>query len=342
MYTYEMLTGKVSKAELLGEKEREFFRNQRILITGAGGSIGSEIVKQIAKISEVVYLATDHDESRLHSLSMAIDPRNIFPNRYFALMDIRDPLGMNEIFHKFQPTLVIHAAALKHLSVLEFQPRDALLTNVYGTNDLLKLCKTFNVGTFVNISTDKAASPTSVLGRSKRMGEIITSRADSEVEKGKYFSCRFGNVFASRGSVIETFSRQIETGTPISLTDVDVTRFFMETSEAAFLCLKSIFLENHDIYIFDMGVQVKLLDIIQRMMIQAKKQVPIDVTGLRDGEKIHEILSSQDEPLTRTSHELISGTELKTSSFIVELQEAINIKSADRLLNWLKNGWNEN
>lgn len=339
MYTFESLIGRKSRVEDFLSEEKEFLNHQRILVTGAGGSIGSEIVLMLAKNSTSLILATDHDESRLHSLAIKINPNNKFPEQGFKLMDIRDPDGIDEVFKSFRPTVVIHAAALKHLSVLQIQPREALLSNVFGTNNVVNACEKFKVSRLVNISTDKAASPTSVLGKSKMLAELLVAQSNRANKSHKFVSCRFGNVFASRGSVVETFENQILHEVPLTLSDERVTRYFMETSEAAFLSIKSIFLGEQDLYIFDMGQPILMLHIARRMIALSGKQIPIVLSGLREGEKVHEELFGSTTNVEVTSHPLISGAklgkQLESEHQILNQVQATNIEF---LLQWLKDG----
>ena len=289
LVSYQNVLGREIRTIPFGENEVEILRNERILITGAGGSIGSRIAIALSKIGGVDFLATDRDESALHSLSLKLNSTALFEGGNFLLLDIRDPVGAKVILENFNPTVVIHAAALKHLSVLEKQPREALLTNVYGTLNILEIARNVGVRKFVNISTDKAASPVSVLGRSKYLTEMLTSHF--KIKEGcDYTSVRFGNVFGSRGSVIETFMDQIERGMPITLTHRDVSRFFMHPDEAAFLTLKSMFVENGDVHLFDMGEPVLILELINSLQKLMSGHSTIIYTGLRDGEKLEEDL----------------------------------------------------
>jgi FlaA1/EpsC-like NDP-sugar epimerase len=287
--TYENVLRRNVRTIPFSVSEIASLRNERILITGAGGSIGSRIAIALSKIGGVDFLATDRDESALHSLSLKLNSTALFEGSNFLLLDIRDPEGAKTILDEYRPTVVIHAAALKHLSVLEKQPREALLTNVYGTLNILELAKSTGVRKFVNISTDKAASPVSVLGRSKYLTEMLASHFKI-IEGFDYTSVRFGNVFGSRGSVIETFMDQIERGMPITLTHRDVSRFFMHPDEAAFLTLKSMFIESGDVHLFDMGEPVLILELINSLQKIMSGHSTIIYTGLRDGEKLEEDL----------------------------------------------------
>jgi FlaA1/EpsC-like NDP-sugar epimerase len=264
-------------------------RNERVLITGAGGSIGSRIAMALSKIGGVNFLATDRDESALHSLSLKLTSTALFEGNAYLLLDIRDPVGVKIIAEDYRPTVIIHAAALKHLSVLEKQPREALLTNVYGTLNMLEIAQSVGVKKFVNISTDKAASPVSVLGRSKFLAELLTASYKSK--SGRDFtSVRFGNVFGSRGSVIETFVDQIKRGMPITVTHSNVKRFFMHADEAAFLTLKSMFVKDGDVHVFNMGESIFIVDLIEQLQKLLGGHSNLIFTGLRDGEKLNEDL----------------------------------------------------
>jgi FlaA1/EpsC-like NDP-sugar epimerase len=259
------------------------------LITGAGGSIGSRIAIALSKIGGIDFLATDRDESALHSLSLKLTSTALFEGNDFQLLDIRDQVGAHIIAERYKPSVVIHAAALKHLSVLEKQPREALLTNVYGTLNMLEVAQNVGVKRFVNISTDKAASPVSVLGRSKFLAELITANFKLSIQND-YKSVRFGNVYGSRGSVIETFINQISKELPITLTHAEVTRFFMHPDEAAFLTIKSLLLSEGDLFLFDMGEPVRIMDLVNSLQKMLGGRSSIVFTGLRDGEKLAEDL----------------------------------------------------
>ena len=206
--TFQSIIGRQPRSIIFDTDEISKLRDERILVTGAGGSIGSQIIKLVAEIEGVNYLATDRDEGALHSLSLELDSRALFESPQIALLDIRDQIGVDQILSSFKPTLVIHAAALKHLNALQKQPREATLTNVFGTANLVDAATKHGIPKFVNISTDKAAEPKNVLGYSKKMAELYVAKARAAGHSG-YTSCRFGNVFNSRGSVIETFIYQI-------------------------------------------------------------------------------------------------------------------------------------
>ena len=287
MITYENVLNRKVRTIPFTPSEISELRKERILITGAGGSIGSRIAIALSKIGGVNSLATDRDESALHSLSLKLTSSALFEGNNFLLLDIRDSIGAERIAKEFKPTVIIHAAALKHLSVLEKQPREALLTNVYGTLNMLEIAQKVGSKKFVNISTDKAASPVSVLGRSKFLAELLTASFKSNIGRD-FTSVRFGNVFGSRGSVIETFVDQIERGMPITVTHADVKRYFMHADEAAFLTLKSMFVTDGDIHLFDMGDPILIVDLIEQLQKLLGGRSNLIFTGLRGGEKLND------------------------------------------------------
>ena len=214
--------------------------------------------------------------------------------------------GLAEIFHRYQPEVVLHAAALKHLPLLEMHPDEALKTNVWGTQHLLDLSIEHDVERFVNISTDKAADPTSVLGYTKRLTERLAAHADAQAS-GTYLSVRFGNVLGSRGSVLTTFRHQVDAGGPITVTHPDVTRYFMTVEEAVQLVIQAGALgADGDVLVLDMGEPVRIADVARRMAEQAERHIDIVFTGLRPGEKLHEVLLGPDEHAEPTSHPLIN------------------------------------
>jgi FlaA1/EpsC-like NDP-sugar epimerase len=312
--SYENVLGREIRTVPFGENEIQKLRNERILITGAGGSIGSRIALALSKIGGIDFLVTDRDESALHSLSLKLTSTALFEGSDFLLLDIRDPTGAQKVAEEYAPTVIIHAAALKHLSVLEKQPREALLTNVYGTLNMLEIAQRIGVKKFVNISTDKAASPVSVLGRSKFLAELLA--ANYKINYGLDFrSVRFGNVFGSRGSVIETFVDQIQRGMPITVTHADVKRYFMHADEAAFLTIKSFLLSGGDLFLFDMGESVRIVDLINSLQKLLGSRSNIVYTGLRDGEKLTEDLFDGVEKRTSVVPDLIERGEHRESVY---------------------------
>ena len=298
---------------------QELMHGKKILITGAGGSIGSEIAKQCVQYAPGEVFLLDRDESALHALELEIYGTGFMSSKYLMLADIRDVDALNEIFENCRPDMVFHAAALKHLPVLENFPEEAYKTNVIGTKNVVSACLKNQVKTLINISTDKAADPTSVLGKSKFEAELITASAAIEARKtlpeSKYLSVRFGNVIGSRGSVLHTFKYQIDHNLPVTITDPEVTRYFMTVQEAVNLVLQStVEGDTGETLILDMGKPVKIHEIAKFLIAQSGKDVPIIFTGLRPGEKLQEVLSSSTEKLKNHSHPKIFHTKVLQES----------------------------
>lgn len=307
--TYENVIGRPESNLEIQTALGDTLKSERILITGAGGSIGSKIAASIVRFPNLEILATDRDENSLHSLSLEIMGTALFNSSQYRVLDIRDSTGVENIIREYKPSMIIHAAALKHLAILEKQPREAYLTNFLGTRNLLMSASLNNVRRFLNISTDKAANPVSILGKTKYMAEILTTNYRRN-GFDQYTSVRFGNVFNSKGSVIETFTRQIKLGLPITLTDPEVNRFFMKIEEAANLCLLASALNGGDIHILDMGKPVKLLDIIKKLIEILDGKSEIVIVGLREGEKMQEELWSSQESILQTKMEGIKALNL--------------------------------
>ena len=272
-----------------------YISGRRVLVTGAGGSIGSELCRQIAGYGPAELIMLDRDETGLQTTQISLTGRGLLTGRDTVLADIRDADTLREIFLDRKPEVVFHAAALKHVSLLEQYPEEAWKTNVLGTLNVLQAAQAAGAGNFVNISTDKAASPTSVLGHSKRIAERLTAWA-ARTEGKKYVSVRFGNVIGSRGSMLPLFTEQIRLGGPITVTDPEVTRFFMTIPEACQVVIQAGAIgPDGEVLILDMGEPVKILDVAKRMIAMSGKEMDIVFTGLRKGEKLHENLWSPEE-----------------------------------------------
>ena len=306
----------VTNDDLLGRRPiktdetsiKSFLKGKRVLITGAGGSIGSELTRQVYRYEPSIVGILDRDESAIHEVQLSIDGEGLLTNENLILADIRDKERIAEIFDTFKPEIVFHAAALKHLPLLERYPEEAHKTNVVGTQNVLAAAAMFEVNTFINISTDKAADPTSVLGRTKLETERLTAQVKTSSNQ-RYVSVRFGNVLGSRGSVTTAFRYQIEKGGPVTVTDPEVTRYFMTIPEAVHLVLQAAVLGEHgETLILDMGNPVKILDVAKQMIEKSGRDIKIIFTGLRDGEKLNENLFSADEQSEKRKHPLISHT----------------------------------
>ena len=306
----------VSPASLLGREEvqvvrastRATVRGQRVMVTGAGGSIGSELCRQIGSYGPAALYMLDHDESNLHRLQLEVSGEAMLDTDELIVADIRDEARIRQLFATLRPQVVYHAAAHKHLPLLERHPCEGVKSNVLGTMNLVDAAIDFSVERFVLISTDKAADPTSVLGATKRLAELIVrSRAGRGTSLG---SVRFGNVLGSRGSLLDSLAHQINRHQPVTITDPDVNRFFMTVEEAVGLVLEAgAMAEKGETFVLDMGEPVRIMSLVEAYAAQAGvDEVKVHFTGLRPGEKLHEALFSSDEARTPTAHPRISAT----------------------------------
>jgi dTDP-glucose 4,6-dehydratase len=315
----------VTEVDLLGRRPidtdeegiREFLEGKRILITGAGGSIGSELARQVHRYNPAFVGILDRDESGIHAVQLSIDGQGLLSSDNLILADIRDAERMDEVMQCVLPDIVFHAAALKHLPLLQRYPEEARKTNVEGTRNVLDAAHRAGVAAFINISTDKAADPTSVLGTTKLKTEHLTAGMCPEMTpfgQSRYLSVRFGNVLGSRGSVLTAFRYQIQKGGPVTVTHPDVTRYFMTIPEAVHLVLQASVIGDHgETLILDMGEPVRIVDVAQQMIDKSGRDIDIVFTGLRPGEKLDEVLVSRHEDAVRLRHPLISHTRASSS-----------------------------
>ena len=285
-----------------------YLTGRRVLVTGAGGSIGSELCRQIHRFGPAELMMLDRDESALHAVQLSLSGRALLDSDDVVLCDIRDLATLERIFVERRPHVVFHAAALKHLPMLEQYPTEAVKTNVIGTRNVLDAALAAGVERFVNVSTDKAANPESMLGYSKRVAERLTSAYAALAPRMTSTSVRFGNVLGSRGSVLTTFAGQIARGGPITVTHPEVTRYFMTIEEACQLVVQAGAIgADGEALVLDMGAPVSILEVARHLVELHGRPVPIEFTGLRDGEKLHEELFADGEPQhVRPEHPLIS------------------------------------
>lgn len=304
----------VDLADLLGrhpvdtdlESIADFLRGKRVLVTGAGGSIGSELCRQISRWQPSELTMLDRDESALHAVQLSIHGHGLLDTPDVVLADIRDQAALRRVFEARRPQVVFHAAALKHLPILEQYPSEAVLTNVVGTSHVLEAAERVGVERFVNISTDKAADPVSALGLSKRAAERITADFARHCD-GTYLSVRFGNVLGSRGSVLTAWTAQIAQGGPVTVTHPEVTRYFMTIQEAVQLVIQAGAIGRRgEVMVLDMGEPVRIDDVARKLIEQSGQQIEIVYTGLREGEKLDEILIASTEQDRRPVHDLIT------------------------------------
>ncbi|WP_449571482.1 polysaccharide biosynthesis protein [Methanospirillum sp.] len=291
------------------ESVKHIIHGKKILVTGASGSIGSELCRQILRFSPAVLLALDFDETGLFNLDN--DIRKKFPDKNFKIIigNIRDKAKIHNIFQKERPEVVFHAAAYKHVPMMEAYPEEAVKTNIFGTESIIDAALQVGVKAFVLISTDKAVNPVSVMGMTKRMAEIV-SLAMNDGTSMRCIAVRFGNVLGSRGSVIPTFMEQIRLGGPVTVTHPDMTRYFMTIPEAVLLVLQAATMgKGGEVFLLDMGKPVRILDIARDLIrfhnLEPDEDIPIVFTGIRPGEKMEEELLTAAEGADATSHEKI-------------------------------------
>jgi len=290
-------------------KSRHF--NKSVLVTGGAGSIGSEIVRQVAQLNPSLIVVVDQAESPLYELELELLER--FPNQRFkfVLADISNRYRLEKLFEDYRFSIVYHAAAYKHVPLIEDNPHEAIFVNIGGTKNLALLSKKYNVNRFVMVSTDKAVNPTNVMGASKRAAELfVQSLQNSPDNTTKFITTRFGNVLGSNGSVIPHFKRQIEKGGPVTITHPDIIRYFMTIPEACELVLQAGTMgQGGEIYVFDMGKPIKILDLAKRMIklsgYTPDVDIKIDFIGLRPGEKLYEELLTDNSTTIPTHHEKI-------------------------------------
>jgi FlaA1/EpsC-like NDP-sugar epimerase len=290
-------------------KIRKHIIGKTILITGAAGSIGSEITRQLLEFKPDKLVLFDYAESALYDLELELSETLNFHRSEIIIGDIRNRQQVEKVFNTFNPTIVFHAAAYKHVPLMEHHPIEAIRTNVLGTQILADAALKFNAEKFVMISTDKAVNPTNVMGASKRIAEMYVQSLNSK-NKTQYITTRFGNVLGSNGSVIPRFKKQIEAGGPVTVTHPEITRFFMTIPEACQLVLEAgIMGEGGEIFIFDMGKSVKIAFLAQRMIelsgLKVGEDIQIKYTGLRPGEKLYEELLASKEDTVTTYHKQI-------------------------------------
>lgn len=287
----------------------DYLEGKTVLVTGGGGSIGSELCRQISKFGPKKLIIFDIYENNAYEIQNELK-RN-YPNLHLMTLigSVRDKGRLEEVFNTYKPQVVFHAAAHKHVPLMEDSPAEAIKNNVVGTFNVAKLASEHNVLRFVLISTDKAVNPTNVMGATKRMCEMIVQSLD-KVSTTEFVAVRFGNVLGSNGSVVPLFKKQIANGGPVTLTHKDITRYFMTIPEAAQLVLQAgAYAEGGEIFVLDMGEPVKIYDLAENLIklsgFEPHKDIKIEITGLRPGEKLYEELLMNEEGLTETKHKKI-------------------------------------
>lgn len=339
-----------SPIKLNNLKLSELYKDKVILVTGAAGSIGSEIVKQLIPFSPKKIILLDQAETPLHTISLCLDKDFPELNYEKVIANVRSKKRLREIFETYQPQIVFHGAAYKHVPMMEANPIESLSVNFYGTRNLVELATEFNIERFVFVSTDKAVNPTNIMGASKRAAEIyIQSLAQLPQQKTTFITTRFGNVLGSNGSVIPHFKKQIAEGGPVTVTHPEITRYFMTIDEACQLVLEAGGMGNGgEIYVFDMGSPIKIINLAHHMIrltgLVPNEDIAIEFTGLRPGEKLYEELLADKETTLPTHHEKImiaQATHTYDSSQDTQLSELLqlikqnNIKEALQKLKFL-------
>lgn len=296
--------------------------NKTILVTGAAGSIGSEIVRQLIRFKPEQIILFDHAETPLYDLELELKEKQHFDDFKIVIGSISNKSRLKYIFTEYAPSIVYHAAAYKHVPMMEGNPSEAVRTNIIGTKNLADISIEFNVEQFVMVSTDKAVNPTNVMGASKRIAEMYI-QAINETASTNFVTTRFGNVLGSNGSVILRFKKQIDEGGPVTVTHPEVTRYFMTIPEACQLVLEAGSMsKGGEIYLFDMGKSVKIVDLAKKMIklsgLEIGKDIQITYTGLRPGEKLYEELLNDKENTIPTYHSkiMIARVEKRNYEFI--------------------------
>ena len=309
---------------------KDNIKDKVILVTGGGGSIGSELCRQIAKSEPKMLIIYDIYENNAYDIQQEL-LRN-FPNLdlHTIIGSVRDYDRLEKVFKEFHPNQVYHAAAHKHVPLMEVSPNEAIKNNCLGTLNACKLANEYEVERFVLISTDKAVRPTNVMGASKRICEMIIQSFDKISKKTDFVAVRFGNVLGSNGSVIPLFLKQIEEGGPVTVTHKEIRRFFMTIPEAVSLVLQAAcYAEGGEIFVLDMGEPVKIYDLAEKLIrykgLEPGKDIQIVITGLRPGEKLYEEILMDEEGMKETPNKLIHiGKPIKISNdFMEELEKLI-------------------
>jgi len=329
-------------------------RDKVILVTGAAGSIGSELVKQLGHYSPAQLICIDQAETPLHDLQLSLSTQihsGTAANIAYFVGDVSDARRMRQIIKRYRPQVIFHAAAYKHVPLMEENPMEAVRVNVLGTSSLLHLAKEYGVSKFVMISTDKAVNPTNVMGATKRMAEMVAQSMGEapgyEDHKMEVVTTRFGNVLGSNGSVIPLFRKQMEAGGPLTVTHPEITRYFMTIPEACQLVLEAATMgRGGEIYVFDMGDPIKIADLAKQMIqlsgLRLGTDLHIKYTGLRPGEKLYEELLANEENSLPTHHPKIMVSKVRpnsfdeTSSAVAELKDALSSGDDYRLVALLK------
>ena len=311
---------------------KDFIKGKRILVTGGAGSIGSEIVRQLVNFDASSVTVFDNAEASMFHLGQEISRSNPKSHIKYVIGDVRDKYRLEEVFDSFKPNVVFHAAAYKHVPMMEANPIEAIKTNVLGTKNVADISFMNEVDKFVMVSTDKAVNPTNIMGATKRIAELYTQFLETK-SSTKFIVTRFGNVLGSEGSVIPTFVKQIERGGPVSVTHKEVIRYFMTIPEACQLVLQAGVLgEGGEVFLFDMGEPVSITDLAKNLIKHFKSNAKIEYIGLRPGEKLYEELLCNGENMIPTNdHNImkLNHEEYDFKTLIPKIEKLSKIRSND-------------
>lgn len=331
-----------NEIQLQNSELEQLIESKRILVTGAGGSIGSELVRQLIRYNPATIVMMDISENSLYELQQELNIKrkdgliNQTTSFYPIITSIRDLKGLDMVFEKGKFDVIFHAAAHKHVPLMETMPSEAVKNNIFGSHNMIELAKKYKVETFVSISTDKAVNPTNVMGATKRFVEKMI-QAEREGCCTKFVAVRFGNVLGSNGSVIPVFKKQIASGGPLTVTHPEIIRYFMTIPEAVSLVLQAAtYGEGGEIFVLDMGDPVKILDLAEKMITLAGykpyEDIDIKFTGLRPGEKLYEELLMDEEGLGQTPNPLIKVAEpmhIKREEILRDLEKLRRVMNDD-------------
>lgn len=309
----------------------QYLQGKRILVTGAGGSIGSELVRQISRFNPQLIIMMGRGENTIYEIEQEM--RDFHPNTslYSVIGDVRDREFVDQMFAELKPQVVFHAAAHKHVPLMEAWPLEAIKNNVFGTHNIISACESHNVERFVLISTDKAVNPSSIMGATKRVAELIMQSYARRKKTTVYTAVRFGNVLGSRGSVVPRFKKQIARGGPVTVTHPEMNRYFMTIPEAVQLVLQAgSMAQGGEIFVLDMGQPVKIMDLAENMIrlsgYEPGKDIAITIVGVRPGEKLYEELLTDEEGTNATCHSRIFIAKMPADiSKLSTVQEHLSI-----------------
>jgi len=318
--------------------------SKTVLVTGAGGSIGGELCRQILKFKPSHLVCLDISEHAIYQLEKELSSQKLSTEIIYIVGDVKNEARLNKIFSTYRPKVVFHAAAYKHVPLMEDNPAEAVATNVFGSANVLEIAAEFGAERFVMVSTDKAVNPTNVMGASKRIAEMVVQSKETSLI---CVTTRFGNVLGSNGSVIPVFRKQIEEGGPVTVTHRDITRFFMTIPEAVQLVLEAGAMgKGNDIFAFDMGQQVRISDLAEQMIrlsgLEPGQDIEIQYTGLRPGEKLYEEVLATEENTVPTHHEKILSAKVREveaselNEKLTRLKEQMNLQNNKEMVRVMK------